>query len=183
MLLHGAPLANPDSREKFGLKTRFRVVARDVGDYTGEPVVELEEMVVETPIFSWEDYLKTRVFHLLLTIFYYEGNVEEAFEFAREHGIKPYNLVVRMQQLLDQAPAGFRKVIDDFLQESRQELFSTREECTAWAVENMEGLIDGSAWRQPAEQVLDARPVLRDAGRPGVPEARDRRHAGRRHVR
>ena len=41
MLLHGAPLANPESREKHGLKTRFRVVARDVGrvsagDATGD---------------------------------------------------------------------------------------------------------------------------------------------------
>lgn len=144
MLLHGAPLSNPESREKFGLKTRFRVVARDVGDYTGEPVVELEEMVVETPTFSWEDYLETRVFHLLLTIFYYEGNVEEAFEFAGEHGIKPFDLVVRMQQMLDRAPAGFRKVIDEFLEESQQELFYTREECTAWAVENMDGLIAGT---------------------------------------
>ena len=27
MLLHGAPLCNPDSREKFGFKTKFRVVS------------------------------------------------------------------------------------------------------------------------------------------------------------
>ncbi|MGI9076873.1 MAG: B12-binding domain-containing radical SAM protein, partial [Gemmatimonadaceae bacterium] len=37
MLLHGAPLSDPDQRERFGFKTRFRVVARDVGNYTGEP--------------------------------------------------------------------------------------------------------------------------------------------------
>ncbi|MGH7485874.1 MAG: B12-binding domain-containing radical SAM protein, partial [bacterium] len=31
MLLHGAPLANPDQREKFGFRTKFRVVARNIG--------------------------------------------------------------------------------------------------------------------------------------------------------
>jgi radical SAM superfamily enzyme YgiQ (UPF0313 family) len=143
MLLHGAPLSNPDSRENFGFKTRFRVVARDVGDYTGEPVVELEEMVVETPTFSFEDYLETRVFHLLLTIFHYEGNIEEPFEFARQQGVKPYELVVRMQAALDRAPAGLRAVIDDFLEESQQELFPTREACHEWAVQHLDALIDG----------------------------------------
>lgn len=84
MLLHGAPLSNPESRKRFGLKTMFRVVARDIGNYTGEPVIETEEMVVSTPTFSFEEYLEVRVFHLLLTIFYYESNFEEAFELARQ---------------------------------------------------------------------------------------------------
>ena len=144
MLLHGAPLSNPESRERFALKTRFRVVARDVGNYTGEPVVELEEMVVETPTFSFEDYLETRVFHLLLTIFYYEGNVEEAFEFVRQQGITAYDLVVGMQGMLREAPADFRKVIDDFVTESQQELFDTRDACAEWAVANLDRLIDGT---------------------------------------
>jgi radical SAM superfamily enzyme YgiQ (UPF0313 family) len=144
MLLHGAPLSNPESRERFAFKTRFRVVARDVGNYTGEPVVELEEMVVETPTFSFADYLETRVFHLLLTVFYYEGNVEEAFEFARQQGITAYDLIVRMQGMLDEAPAEFRKVIDDFVAESKEELFESREACTEWAVANLDRLIDGS---------------------------------------
>jgi hypothetical protein len=143
MLLHGAPLSNPDSRERFGFQTRFRVVARNLGDYTGEPVVEVEEMVVETPTFSFQDYLETRVFHLLLTIFYYEGNFEEAFELARQHTVGPYDLIVRMQAMLDQAPARFRGLIADFVRESQEELFYTKEECIRWARENFDGLVSG----------------------------------------
>lgn len=144
MLLHGAPLANPESRERFAFRTRFRVVARDVGNYTGEPVVELEEMVVETPTFSFDDYIDSRVFHLLLTIFYYEGNVEEAFELAKERGVKPFDVIVRMQSMLDQAPAEFQKVIHDFVDESKTELFESREECRQWAVDHLDELIEGS---------------------------------------
>jgi hypothetical protein len=143
MLLHGAPLSNPESRRKFGMKTMTRVVARDIGDYTGEPVIETEEMVVSTPTFSFEEYLEVRVFHLLLTIFYYEGNFEEAFEFARQHGVKPFDLVTKMQSMLDGAPAAFRKVVDDFVRESREELFPTREECVAWARRHFAGLASG----------------------------------------
>jgi radical SAM superfamily enzyme YgiQ (UPF0313 family) len=144
MLLHGAPLSNPDSRERFAFRTRFRVVARDVGNYTGEPVVELEEMVVETPTFSFDDYIDTRVFHLLLTIFFYEGNVEEAFELAKERGVRPYDVIVRMQAMLDEAPAEFQKVIHDFIDESKTELFESREECRQWAVDHLDELIEGS---------------------------------------
>lgn len=144
MLLHGAPLSNPESRELFRFKTRFRVVARNIGDYTGTPVIETEEMVVETPDFSFEEYLEARVFHLLLTIFYYEGNFEEAFEYARHEGIKAFDLIVRMQQMLDQAPPNFKAMIDDFLKESQEELFSSREACIEWAKRNFAALVDGS---------------------------------------
>lgn len=143
MLLHGAPLSNPESRSKFGLKTMTRVVARDIGDYTGEPVIETEDMVVSTPTFSFEEYLEVRVFHLLLTIFYYEGNFEEAFEFAHQHGVKAFDLVTQMQAMLDGSPAAFRKVIDDFVRESREELFPSRQECLAWGRENFAGLVSG----------------------------------------
>ena len=144
MLLHGAPLSNPESRQQFGFKTRFRVVARNLGDYTGAPVIETEEMVVETPDFSFEDYLKTRVFHLLLTIYFYEGNFDEAFEIAKQHGIKAYDLVVKMQEMLDGAPAAFRKVIDDFVQESQEELHPTEAACLEWSRRNFPSLVDGS---------------------------------------
>jgi hypothetical protein len=144
MLLHGAPLSSPENRRRWNFNTRFRVVARNVGNYTGEPVVEVEEIVVETPTFSFQDYLETRVFHLLLTIFYYEGNFEEALEFAQQEGLQPFDLIVRMQSTLDRAPAGFKSLIDDFLRESQEELFPTKEACMAWAHRNFDGVADGS---------------------------------------
>ncbi len=144
MLLHGAELSNPESRRAFGFDTRFRIVARNIGDYTGEPVVETEEMVVATPSFSYQDYLDTRVFHLLLTIFYYEGNFDEAFALAKEAGVQPFEIVVHMQAMLAQAPAGFRALIDDFLRESQDELFTTRAACVEWAKKHFAQLVDGT---------------------------------------
>jgi radical SAM superfamily enzyme YgiQ (UPF0313 family) len=143
MLLHGAELANPDARERYKLDTRFRVVARNLGNYIGEPVVEVEEMVVATPDISFDDYIEIRVFHLLLTIFYYEGNFDEPIEYARMAGIKPFNLVRHMQAMLHRASADFRKVIDDFVRESREELFMTRGECLDWSRRHYDQLVSG----------------------------------------
>jgi radical SAM superfamily enzyme YgiQ (UPF0313 family) len=144
MLLHGAPLNDPDSREKWRFKTRFRVVARDIGKYTGEPIVEVEEIVVETPTFTFEEYLESRVFHLLLTIFYYEGNYDEFFEFAQQQGIKAFDLISKMAGMLDRAPQAFQDVIANFVQESKDELFGTKEECIDWSKLNFDGLSDGT---------------------------------------
>ena len=149
MLLHGAELANPDSRARFGFQTRFRVVARNIGDYTGEPIIEVEEMVVATPEFTYDDYLKTRIFHMLLTIYHYEGNYEEAFEFARQNGVEAYDIVVGMQAQLEAGrdagpPAELQRVLDDFLVESADELFEDRESCLVWSREHYAELVDGT---------------------------------------
>ena len=143
MLLHGAPLCNPDQREQFGLRTRHRIVARCLGNYTGEPIIETEEMVVETPDFTFDDYIETRVFHLLLTIFYYEDNFGEAFQLARELGFRPFQVVQRMQSLLDSAPEGFQSAVNDFVQENKDELFETRDACVAAAETNYDRLVSG----------------------------------------
>ncbi len=143
MLLPGAPLSSPENRDRFGFETRFRVVARNIGDYLGEPIVEVEEMVVATPTFSFEDYLDARVFHLLLTTFYYEGNFEEAFAFARQRGVSPFDLIVRLQEMASQAPEGFRNVLADFVRESKVELFETKEACLEWAARRFDDLVDG----------------------------------------
>lgn len=143
MLLHGAPLANPESREEFGFRTRHRVVARCLGKYTGDTVVETEEMVVESEHFSFQDYLDTRVFHLLLTIFYYEDNFVEAFRFAREKGIRPYLVIKHMQDILTQAPQAVQDAMQGYLDENQAELFETRDECVIWAGNNYDKLISG----------------------------------------
>ena len=144
ILEHGAPLSNPEERKRFKYKTHFRVVSRNIGDYgTGEPVIETEEMVAETDTLTFDEYLEIRVFHLLLQIFYYEGNFNEAFKYAKERGIKPFDLMQAAQRVLDRAPAGFRAVIDDFVRETREELFDTREEILEWARDRFPQLLSG----------------------------------------
>ena len=143
MLLHGAPLANPDSREEFGFKTRYRVVARCLGKYLGPIVMETEEMVVESENFSFQDYLDTRVFHLLLTIFFYEDNFEELFKLARTGGVRPFEVVKHMLDNLHSAPEPIQQMVKDFLEENQAELFPTREACVEWAKQNYDDLIDG----------------------------------------
>jgi hypothetical protein len=79
----------------------------------------------------------------LLTIFFYENNFEEAFQLAREAGIKPFDLVVRLADSVDEAPTAFRRLIEEFVEEGEQELFESPQECLAWAEEHFDGLVSG----------------------------------------
>jgi hypothetical protein len=144
ILEHGAPLSNPDQRQRFAFKTHFRVVSRNIGDYgCGEPVIETEEMVAETETLTFADYLDIRVFHLLLQIFFYEGNFAEAFRWASEHDIKPFDLIERAQRMVEHAPVGFARLVNDFVRETREELFDSHDAVVAWARGRFGDLLSG----------------------------------------
>lgn len=74
MLLSGSELDTTAERQKFGIKTRFRVLPRCFGQFAvrGEPVVaaEIEEVCVESSTMRFEDYLDCRKLHLVIAIFY-----------------------------------------------------------------------------------------------------------------
>lgn len=143
-LLPGTPIATPEQRERYQFVTRHRVVAYRLGDYgLGRIAVETDEIVVETPDFSFEEYLEFRIFHLILTVYHHQGAFEEAFHLAREQGLRPFQILRHMQQTLDKAPAPFRQTILDFRRDNQAELFDSAEACIAWARENYEALING----------------------------------------
>lgn len=144
LLEHGAPLSNPDQRQRFAFRTHFRVVPRNLGDYgTGERVIETEEMVAETDTLSFAEYLEVRVLHLLLSIFFYEGNFAEAFRWASEQGLKPFDVIERAQRMVDEAPAPFVGVINDFVRETRGELFDSHDAAVAWARDRFAEIVAG----------------------------------------
>ena len=56
----------------------------------------------------------------------------------------PYQVIVRLQEMLDEAPDAFGQMIRDFVKENEDELFDSREECVAWAERNFDALVEGA---------------------------------------
>lgn len=69
LLLAGAESGERQYREKFGLKTAFRVIPRYVGSYGHLHSLEYDEIVVEHNEMTREGYYRIRLFQFLVTVF------------------------------------------------------------------------------------------------------------------
>ena len=97
MMLPGTEIDSPETRQKFDMKTRFRILPRCFGyyDVLGKQMVaaEIEEVCVSTNTLSFEDYVKCRKMHLLIHIYHNDGLFNAALEFIKFLKLSPYGSV------------------------------------------------------------------------------------------
>jgi radical SAM superfamily enzyme YgiQ (UPF0313 family) len=147
MMLPGSEMCTEEVKKKYAMKLRFRVFPRCYGSYDvcGKRIVsaEIEEICVGLDTLSFEDYLECRKLHLMIAIFYNDGVFGALLKLLRASG----NSVFRWLELLRDAEltGGLGEVFDDFLRETREELWESREELDAFIQEPgvIERYIDG----------------------------------------
>ena len=130
MMLPGTEIDSPDVRQKFDMKTRYRILPRCFGYYNilDKQIIaaEIEEVCVSTNTLSFEDYVKCRKMHLLIHIYHNDGLFNSALEFIKFLKLSPYSW---LELLLDEAMVGGAKeLFSKFELDTRQELWLKREE-------------------------------------------------------
>ena len=60
MMLHGTEFKNPEYREQFKYKGKYRIVPLNFGEYDGQKIFDYEEVGIETKDLSFKDYLDIR---------------------------------------------------------------------------------------------------------------------------
>lgn len=146
LLLKGTELDRVDSREGFGFKTRHRAVQKSFGVYGGDPVIESEEIVVETDTMSYRDYLTARLYHLSTGIFLNHARLESLFSFAGHLGVTRGELFQAFTDGLLAVESGpVADLRQAFLDETEGELFPSREAVVEFYTrpENFERLARG----------------------------------------
>src|SRR6266850_664184 len=135
MLLPGSELCTEESREQFGMVTKYRVLPRCYGHFTvrDQPVTasEIEEVCVASNSLPFEDYLACRRLHLIISIFYNDTVLLAIVKLLKMLQISPF----RWLELMAGTPAsdGLRPVFDSFDRETREELWGNFEELTNFA--------------------------------------------------
>ena len=71
MMLQGADLGREEHIEKYGMKSKWRIVPRDFGTYRGKRVFDIERVCIATNTMPYKDYLACRRFSLLSHFFTY----------------------------------------------------------------------------------------------------------------
>lgn len=130
MMLPGTEMNTDESRKRFGLKTKYRVLPRCFGYFNvlGNDIVsaEIEEIAVENSTLSFQDYLDCRKMNLIINIFYNEGIFEEIIKILENSGISPF---LWLQNIYDNLSVDkFNILVDKYVNESKNELWNSKEE-------------------------------------------------------
>jgi radical SAM superfamily enzyme YgiQ (UPF0313 family) len=129
MMLKGADMESLESRESFKFKTAFRVLPKNYGAYDGVRVFDIEEIVVATETLPFEDYIGARELHMTFSVFWNDGWFRDVVDFAQRCGIDRFDWLMAMLDALRCDDGRMRAFLDQFVAETKGELFPTREAC------------------------------------------------------
>jgi radical SAM superfamily enzyme YgiQ (UPF0313 family) len=129
VLLKGSELETLDTRKEFHFDTRFRVLPKNFGIYGGDKVLDIEEIVVSTDTMSFDDYVETRKYHLVSSVFWNDSWFEDAVALAQKFGVKRSEWFDAILPAMEKSEGVVRNFLDRFVSETIAELFPTREAC------------------------------------------------------
>jgi radical SAM superfamily enzyme YgiQ (UPF0313 family) len=129
VLLKGSELETLETRKEFNFQTRFRILPKNAGLYGGEKVLDIEEIVISSDTMSFDDYIETRKYHLVSSVFWNDSWFEDAVAFAQKFGVKRSEWFDAMLPALEKTPGAVREFLDQFVGETKNELFPTYEAC------------------------------------------------------
>jgi radical SAM superfamily enzyme YgiQ (UPF0313 family) len=131
IMLPGSEIATEESRARYGLQTRFRVIHNTVNSYSLFGHVfhapEVDEICVASNTLSFQGYLNCRHFDLTVEIFYNNGVFSELQAFLKQKGIPASLFIVQLDRRVGDAPLLLARLYADFIVDT-QELWQSREE-------------------------------------------------------
>jgi hypothetical protein len=128
MMLHGTEFKNPEYRNQFGYKGKFRIVPLNFGDYDNKKIFDYEEVGVETKDLSFDDYLYLRVIALLVESLHNGRPFNEFFLYGKHHNIEQASLLKILYDNINKASKNVQTLIQAFIDETKGELWDSEEE-------------------------------------------------------
>ena len=128
MMLPGTELCTDDTKKKYEMSLRYRVLPRDFGSYNilGKtmPAAEIEEICVSTNTLSFEDYLDCRKMHLIVQTIYNNEIFGTVVKFIKSLGISPFNWIKLIHEY--KMEGNLKKVFDEYENATRNELWDDK---------------------------------------------------------
>ena len=132
ILLPNTELDNQEARDKFGMKTKFRVLTKSYGNYPsakGDMLssFEIEEVCVAGNKLPFEDYLKARRLHLVINSFYNDRFFDGVLKILDTLGLERWSWVKKIAEMAEDNEE-LRPIFDGFTNETKGELKDSKEE-------------------------------------------------------
>ena len=147
ILLEGAELNTQAQREKYGFKTKWRLMENCYGEYDKTPVIEYDEMVIETNSMSWNDFILCRPISWLIHMSWNLKRHDLLLKFLQAQGINVLDFIIRaIRDSATKAPPKVKDIFGSFLKTAKNEYFETKEKLIEYysQPENLEKLRQGA---------------------------------------
>ena len=148
IMLPQTEMMTPESKQRYGMETKYRVAARSFGRYRvfGEEFIaaEYDEICTKQDTMSFEDYIDCRMSDLTVEITH-NGNVfRELYDLCSAWGLEWAELISTMHANLDSLRPGLKTLYDGFRQESMSGLWDDVESLEAHVKANLDHYIETS---------------------------------------
>ena len=145
-MLGGAELTKFSERKKYELKTEFRLVDNGFGKYDDILSFESVETVLGTNTISRDEILYFRPIHWLIQFMWNYKYYAELLHFLKLQNINPLDFIIQIINLREYSSSTVNNIIDEFIEDSYSEWFSSREELKNYYSQpsNFQSLEEGS---------------------------------------
>jgi radical SAM superfamily enzyme YgiQ (UPF0313 family) len=130
IMINGSEMNTLEERNKWGFKTKYRVLPRSFTRLSnGEKVIEVEEVATATNTLSFDEYIEGRGMALLLRWFNNYG-IKPLTYYLAEHNVRVIDWLRSIQSSLNEESIRYPALASyysDFKKDTTQELFDSRE--------------------------------------------------------
>ena len=133
MMLCGTELGRDAAIKKFDIKSKFRILPKQFGEYRGKKIFEIEKISVGTNTMNFQSYLNCRNYSFIVKLLGHSV-FSPIYKLTQKLGISWYNLSRTVTNTIQDKnfKGRFKDLYNDFCSESRNELFNTLEESTGY---------------------------------------------------
>lgn len=146
MMLCGAELGRDHAIKKFGMKSKWRILPKQFGDYNGKKCLEIEKICIATNTMDYESYLRCRNYSFIVKLLANQV-FAPIYKIVTKSGLSWYNFSLDVTKKITNSNYNgkLKEIYNDFCKESKNELFDSKEEAISFYSknENFEKLISG----------------------------------------
>lgn len=130
MLIPGTELTIPETRKKFEMVSRYRVMPRCFGNYSIlgslQHISDIEEVCVATNTLSFDDYVKARKMHLIINIFHNDGIFGSVMKLINHLNLSVFRWLELIFQ--EELEGELKLLFSDYEIETRNELWKEKKD-------------------------------------------------------
>jgi len=144
ILLPNTHLSSKNMRDKYKMKTKYRIVPRQFGEYQEEKCFEIEEVCIETNTMTFDEYLDARGFMFVSSILSYD-QFDIIKRFIIDLNIDIYEFYSRIWSTINFGSSGVSDIYKEYMDETKNELWDSEENLVRYfsKEENYEKLLNG----------------------------------------